>query len=270
MDSLEAWFGECPGAILAFSAGVDSSLVAALARRFLGPARCLAVISASPSLKRSELEEGRQFCAALDIPLKIVHTRELENPSYQANPVNRCYHCKHTLYEELREVAAGHPGWWILNGQNADDASDYRPGIEAADEFSVRRPLAEAGAGKEAVRRMARELGLPVWDKPASPCLSSRIPYGEPVTLEKLERIERAEELLQTLGFRAVRVRHRGSRASIEVEKERIEGLRAQFAAIESRLKALGFASASIDNEGLVSGKLNRRISSAGGASDPS
>ncbi len=260
MNPLEAWFGDCPGAIIAFSAGVDSSLVAALARRFLGPTRCLAVISASPSLKRSELEEGRQFCAAFDIPLQIVQTRELENPSYKANPVDRCYHCKHTLYDELREVAAAHPAWWVLNGQNADDASDYRPGIKAADEFSVRRPLAESGVDKDAVRRLAKELELPVWDKPASPCLSSRIPYGEEVTLEKLERIEKAEEFLNGLGFQAVRVRHRGMRASIEVQPKRVDELREHFASIESHLKTLGFESSTIDNEGLVSGKLNRAI----------
>lgn len=260
VKELKSWFEPCPGAIVAFSGGVDSSLVAYAARIALGRERSLAVISASPSLKLSELDKAKQFARDYDLNLRVIVTEELKNPDYYSNPANRCYFCKKTLYTELKEISAEHPDWWVMNGQNADDAGDYRPGIQAANEFDVRRPLAEQGLTKEQVRQAAAHFKLSVWDKPASPCLSSRIPYGEQVTEKKLRQIEDAEAVLIERGFPIVRVRHFGHTAKVEVPPERIEELRTMFDEIERAFRQIGFERADFDREGFVSGKLNRAI----------
>jgi len=260
-DPLQSWFQDCPFAITAFSGGVDSSLVAWLATHLLGPDRSLAVISASPSLKLSDLDEAKQFALENGIPLKVIVTRELENESYLTNPVNRCYFCKQTLYTELAELAASYPGSRVINGTNCDDLGDYRPGLRAASEFQVRSPLAECGLNKQAVRDLAAGLKLSCWDKPAAPCLSSRIPYGMRVTPSKLRRIEAAEAWLQAHGFRICRVRHPEGTARVEVPPENLPALTTLRTEMETAFHNLGFEHVEIDAEGFISGKLNRAIS---------
>lgn len=260
-EPLQEWFSDCPFALVAFSGGVDSSLVAWLAAHLLGPERHLAVISASPSLKLSDLDEGKAFAARHNIQLQVVETEELHNPNYASNPANRCYFCKHTLYTELTALAAAHHPCWILNGTNTNDLGDYRPGLQAASEFEVRSPLAECGYDKDAVRALAETLGLECWNKPAAPCLSSRIPYGQRVTVEKLRRIEAAEAWLQHRGFEICRVRHDGeSTARIELETERVPEATSVLEDLEPAFKKMGFTHIDVDQEGFASGKLNRAL----------
>ncbi|GHC02575.1 ATP-dependent sacrificial sulfur transferase LarE [Cerasicoccus arenae] len=263
LAALKDWFADCPGALVAFSGGVDSSLAAFLARRFLGQERCLAVTSASPALKLSDLEQARDFARANDIPLEVIITGELENPNYFNNPDNRCYFCKHTLYDELAGIQARHPNWWIINGANRDDAGDYRPGMKAAAEFAVRSPLLDCGLDKDAVRAVAAHFELSCWDKPASPCLASRVPYGERITFEKLRQIETAEAIVTELGFPINRVRHYGTKARIEAPNEQVAALERQATILSERFAAIGFSEMEIDAEGFVSGKLNRAIGQA-------
>ncbi len=258
LQRLRRWFADCPGAVVALSGGVDSSLVAYLAFESLGSAHCLAVISASASLKMRDLDEARNFCDGYGIPLRVIATEELLDPNYFSNPTNRCYFCKHTLYGDLEEIVTERAPAWILNGTNADDAFDYRPGLQAAAEFAVRSPLAECELTKEDIREVSAALGLACWDKPASPCLSSRIPYGERVTFDKLRRIEAAESLLNELGFSVCRVRHAGDSARIEVPPDEVAACLNLEDELIEQFTALGFAGVEIDREGFVSGKLNR------------
>lgn len=258
--NIKDWFAACPFALTAYSGGVDSSLTAWLANHLLGPQKNLAVLSASPSLKLSDLDQAKQFALEHNIPLRVIVTREMENESYLANPVNRCFYCKQTLYTELETLAREQPGSWILNGTNTDDLGDYRPGLEAASNFRVRSPLAECGLDKSAVRALAAELSLTCWDKPASPCLSSRIPYGLRVTPEKLRRIENAEAWLTQHGFPVCRVRHLEGTARIEVPPADLPALHRLEPQLTPAFKALGFLTVEIDPEGFVSGKLNRSL----------
>jgi len=258
---IESWFEQnCTNAIIAFSGGVDSCLVAYLSRKYLGKEKVKAVIADSPSLKRKDLEIGKQFCKDHDITLEIIQTREIENPNYASNPIDRCYFCKFTLYDELAMIAQKYPDSQILNGQNFDDLGDYRPGIKAAREFRVLKPLADCNFTKIDIRQMAQHFKLATWDKPASPCLSSRIPYGQEVTVEKLRQIEDAEDMLNALGFEEVRVRHFGDTAKIEVPGAKVSLLKKHEEQIRQNIIDLGFKVCEIDKEGLVSGKLNRAI----------
>jgi len=260
IKKLENWFRDCPGALVAFSGGVDSSLVAFLAHHFLGDSGSLAVISASPSLKISDLDAAKSFASKHALPLRVITTEEMLNPDYFSNPSNRCYFCKHTLYDELAELRESYPDWWVLNGTNLDDQGDYRPGLKAAAEFSVRAPLVDCGLDKSAVRALAAEFELECWDKPASPCLSSRVPYGERITVEKLRQIEAGEALLQAAGFPVNRLRHHGSKARVEVPQQDVERLLGQQNTLVTAIQALGFERVEFDAEGFVSGKLNRAI----------
>lgn len=260
LEKLRGWFRECPGALVAFSGGVDSSLLAFLSQYFLGRAQTLAVISASPSLKLSDLEEAKDFARANDLSIRVITTKEMENPSYFSNPTNRCYFCKHTLYDELADLRKDYTGWWVLNGTNRDDLGDYRPGLKAADEFEVRSPLSDCGIDKEGVRALASYFKLHCWDKPASPCLSSRVPYGEEITVKKLRQIEDAEVLVKNAGFPINRVRHYGDTARVEVAEDLQPKLAENREVIAEGIRKLGFAQVDFDEEGFVSGKLNRVI----------
>jgi uncharacterized protein len=260
-SKLDAWFGDCPSAAVAFSGGVDSGLVAYWARNTLGRDRCTAWTGDSPSLKRADLDGAREFCQAHDIVLRTLETREIDNPDYAANPSNRCFHCKTTLYRALIDALAGTGvDAWICSGANLDDQGDYRPGLVAASNASVRHPLLECGIDKRTIRALARRHGLSLWDKPASPCLSSRVPYGQPVTREKLRQIEAAEGWLAGRGFPVCRVRHHGDTGRIEVPVDRLEELRPLWEELAQRFRSFGFHRVELDEEGLVSGKLNRAL----------
>jgi len=260
LEKLRAWFSECPGAIVAFSGGVDSSLVTYVAHEVLGDERALALISASASLKMKELEEARAFCDRYGIPVQIIATDEILDPNYFNNPSNRCYFCKSILYADLDEIAEARAPAWVINGTNADDAFDYRPGLQAADEKKVRSPLAEIGMTKQDIRDVSSLLNLKCWNKPASPCLSSRIPYGERVTIDKLKRVEAAENYLNELGFDVCRVRHAETTARVEVPSDRVAECKQYEEVIVEKFISLGFEMVEIDKEGFVSGKLNRAI----------
>ena len=250
-------------AITAFSAGVDSTLVAVVAQQELGPA-ALAATAVSASLAPSELEDALDLARSLGLNHRLVHTREVEDERYATNPVDRCYFCKSHLYTELDALAAEIGARYILNGLNVDDLGDWRPGARAAAERGdrVRSPLHEAGLGKDAIRAAARELGLPNWDKPALACLSSRVPYGQRVTPEKLARIGQAEQALRRLGFRQLRVRHFADRARVEIAPDELGRVEAEGLAdrIRADLLALGFPAVEIDPRGYRSGRLNEGV----------
>lgn len=250
-------------AITAFSAGVDSTLVAVVAQQELGAA-AMAATAVSASLAPSELQDAVRLAEALGLNHRLISTREVEDERYASNPVDRCYFCKTHLYTELEQLAREIGAQVILNGVNVDDLGDWRPGTRAAAERPgyVRSPLHEAGMGKAAIRDAALQLSLPNWDKPALACLSSRLPYGERVTPEKLARVGRAEQTLHELGFRQLRVRHLADRARVEIAPAELvrvqaEGLQSR---IQSELLALGFPAVEIDPRGYRSGSLNEGV----------
>ena len=249
--------------ITAFSAGVDSTLVAVVAQQELGEA-ALAATAVSASLAPSELEDALNLARELGLNHRLIATREVEDERYASNPVDRCYFCKTHLYTELEELAREAGAKFTLNGLNVDDLGDWRPGARAAAERQdhVRSPLHEAGLGKTEIRQIARALGLPNADKPALACLSSRVPYGERVTPEKLERIGKAESALKALGFKQLRVRHFADRARVEIAPDELQRIEAEGLApnIEASLLALGFPSVEIDPRGYRSGRLNEGV----------
>lgn len=245
-------------AIVAFSGGVDSSLVASLAARALGP-RALAVTAVSPALAVGELEGAREVARAVGIAHESVSTAELAREAYRRNGPDRCYHCKTELYDVLSALgeARGYPA--LLSGANADDAGDWRPGLRAAAERGVIHPLLEQGLGKEEVRELARRLALPSAAKAASPCLASRIPYGTPVDPATLARIDRAEREVRKLGFGVLRVRHHGALGRVELGAEELpRGLEPGVrAAIVEAVRAGGYADAEVAERPFRSGSLN-------------
>ncbi len=246
------------GAVVAFSGGVDSTLVLRIAKDVLG-ARAVAATVSSPLAVPGELKRAGEIAALLGARHVVIIGKALEDPEFRRNPPERCYLCKRHVYTAMGELARETGAEAVLDGANADDAGDFRPGLRAGREMGVRSPLLEAGLTKEEVRRLARELGLPNWNQPAQPCLATRIPYGELITEEKLQQIARAEQFLSGLGFSAVRVRHHGPVARLELLPEeicRISDVQLREE-INRELKLLGFRYVSVDLAGLRSGSLN-------------
>lgn len=260
LHQLEAVFRDMDRSLIAYSGGIDSTLVAKVAHLILGD-RALAVTAVSPSLLPEDLEDAKIQAIDMGITHRLVDTHEMENPSYTSNPVNRCYFCKSELYDTLKPLALDWGYTYIVDGVNADDLTDYRPGIQAAKERGTRSPLAEVGITKLEVREIAKHLGLP-WDKPAQPCLSSRFPYGETITTEKLQRVGRAERHLRSLGWKTLRVRSEGGVARIELPAEQIPEFIAQthLATLVQQFQSFGFVYVTLDLEGFRSGKLNQAV----------
>jgi uncharacterized protein len=263
---LESLIRELGSAIVAYSGGVDSAVVLAVSHAALG-AKALAVTAESDSLPARELEAAKRLARWIGAEHIVIRSREVESEKYRSNPVDRCYYCKSELYARLKTIAAERGYACILNGTNLDDLGDYRPGLDAAAEASVRSPLRDAGFAKRDVRALARELGLPVAEKPAAACLASRIPYGEAITPEKLAMVERAEDFLLALGFSQVRVRHHGDVARIELSKADMPGfLRDEIReSVQKRFKEIGFKYVTLDIEGYRAGSLNEAIGKAKG-----
>jgi pyridinium-3,5-biscarboxylic acid mononucleotide sulfurtransferase len=251
--------------VVAYSGGVDSVFLARVCRDVLGP-RSLAVIADSPSLPRRELAEALDLARQFEIPVRVVGTQEFDNPAYLSNPINRCYFCKHELFSELAPIARAEGFAAIVYGENASDVGDFRPGSQAAAEFQVRAPLKEAGLTKADIRELSAQLGLPTADKPQMACLSSRIPYGEAVTVEKLDMIERAENCLRDLGFYDVRVRHhelkQGALARIEVGPAEMARLLTHGAAakVAEGLRQAGYMHVTMDLLGYRRGSVNEIV----------
>jgi pyridinium-3,5-biscarboxylic acid mononucleotide sulfurtransferase len=253
--------------LVAFSGGVDSSLLLKLAVDELGPGRAVAVLASSPAYPEQEQEEARALARAMGAPLVEVETHEVELDAYRRNLPDRCFHCKEELFETLepmrRELGLAH----VAYGATADDAGEHRPGHGSAVRRGIRFPLLEAGMGKGEIRAAARRLGLSNWDKPSFACLSSRIPHGTEVTTEALTRIDDAEACLKALGFRQVRVRHHGEVARVEVEPADMERLLAMRTEVVARVRKAGYTFVALDLEGYATGSLNRTWRSSTGSS---
>ena len=262
IEKIKSLIREMDSTLVAFSGGVDSTLVLALAHEVMGE-RTLAVTAQSASVPNREMQASRQLAKEIGARHLVVRTEEMSNPEYRANPVNRCYHCKTELYSKLKRVAEQNDILTILNGINLDDLGDYRPGIDSAREQGVRSPLVEAEFSKQDVRDLSRAMGLSIWNKPAMACLSSRIPYGQPVTAEKLSRVEQAEDLLLSFGFKQVRVRHLGTKACIELDQNEIPRYQSDESiqrSVQEKLMALGFSCVVLDPEGYRMGSLNEAL----------
>jgi len=258
LQQLQDWFRPWQRVVVAYSGGVDSSLVAKVAYDVLG-ANALAVTAVSPALAPEDLAAAQAQAQYIGITHHLITTHELANPNYAANPVNRCYFCKSELHQTIRSWVGSWQGVMVVDGVNADDERDYRPGIQAAREWGVRSPLSELNIGKLAVRELSRYLGLPWWDKPAQPCLSSRFPAGEAIDAAKLHRVARAEAYLRQWGWRVVRVRSIGETARIEIPADQIVPFvqTMDIPALVHYFQQLGFRWVTLDLEGFRSGKLN-------------
>lgn len=252
-------------ALVAFSGGVDSTLVLKVAYNCLGN-QAIGVTAVSPSLPASELEEARTIARHIGVQHILINSYETQDPNYLANTPLRCYFCKNDVYARLVDYASQNGYQYVLDGTNADDAGDHRPGRKAARQYGVRSPLLEVGLSKAEVRQLAMRLGLPNWDKPAAACLSSRVPYGTSITPEMLSQIEQAERVLKVLGIRQVRVRHHNQVARIEVEPQDFEILLEHRQEIIAQLEALGYQFVTMDLAGFSSGSLNRLVRAGLGA----
>jgi uncharacterized protein len=257
---LKAIVGELGRTLVAYSGGSDSALVLKVCVDVLGPQNVLAVIAHSESYPSREMAAALEVASRIGATVRVIRTNELADENYAANPVNRCYFCKQTLFDDLAPIAAG--GYTtVADGFNADDVGDHRPGRQAAREYGVRSPLLEAGLTKADVRALSKELGLPTWNKPALACLSSRVPYGQPVTAEALAQIDAAENLLRDLGFAQVRVRHYGEQklAKIEIEPDLLPRLVAPEIRerVFASLRELGYRHVTIDMQGYRTGSMN-------------
>jgi uncharacterized protein len=260
---LEEILRECGRVAVAFSGGADSALLLRAAADTLGRENVLAITGVSGSLAGEELAAAAALARGMGVEHIPVETREFEDPRYLSNPADRCYYCKTELYTRMAGLLATRPGRWVVvNGTNADDLGDFRPGLSAAAEHAVRAPLAEAGLTKADVRALSARIGLPTHDKPAAPCLSSRVPYGEAITPEKLRMIERAEAVLHGMGVRECRVRHHDRLARIEVPADWISRLAQPEARakLDAAFREIGYHYVALDLRGFRSGSLNEVI----------
>ncbi|MGI1658702.1 MAG: ATP-dependent sacrificial sulfur transferase LarE [Desulfitobacterium sp.] len=257
LNQLKQIIKEMESAVVAFSGGVDSTFLLKVTHEVLGD-NCLAIIGESETMPTTDYNNALQQVKEFGADYLIIKTEEMTKEEFVKNPQNRCYHCKNELFTKLLTIAQEKKIQWVLDGSNADDLKDYRPGMQAARALGVRSPLQEAGLTKEEIRQLSKEMGLSTWDKPSSPCLSSRFPYGEEITLEKLQRVERAESLLKDLGFKNLRVRHHQDMARLEIPQEDFPKLmELDPEVIVEPLKELGFTYVTLDLEGFRSGSLN-------------
>src|SRR3954453_7224387 len=264
LEVLESIIAPYGSALVAFSGGVDSSLALAVAARALPKESVLAVTSNNETYLPSELEGAEKLVRSLGVNHLVVNTREMDDPNYAKNPTNRCYICKSTLYSDLEALARERGYACVVDGANKDDEGDHRPGRKAAQELGVVSPLAIAGLGKAEVRERARYLGLSTGDKPALACLSSRFPYGQEITPEKLAQVARSEEFMRSQGYRQVRVRHHGEIARLEVGPGELERAFAEREEISAELKAVGFLYVTLDLTGYTPGSLNAVLKQPG------